>query len=108
MSARGGTSSFYEIYCGQCRKWILQYQKDGPGKLFRLYLDRIHAPENLTIDGGQSGGLSCEHCDISIGVPMIYKPEDRPAIRLISGATVKRKSDGSLPAQETYKIEEST
>lgn len=107
MSARGGTSAFYNIYCAHCRRWLLLYQKDGPGNLFRLYLDRIHAPENLSSFSrfiGRSSkwnGLTCTHCNASIGIPMIYKPEKRPAFRLTPGAIVKKKSDGVLPAPPT-------
>ena len=103
MSARGGTSAFYNIYCSHCRQWILLYQKDGPGNLFRMYLDRIHAPETLatlahTTSGLKFAGVSCGHCGTSVGVPMIYKPENRRALRLIPGSIVKKKSDGTLPA----------
>lgn len=97
MSARGGTAAFYNIYCAHCRRWLLLYQKDGPGNLFRLYLDRIHAPENLA----ESKGLTCSHCKASVGVPMIYKLENRPAFRLIPGAIIKKKSNGVLPAPLT-------
>ncbi|MBT9143033.1 MAG: hypothetical protein DDT32_01874 [Syntrophomonadaceae bacterium] len=106
MSARGGTSAFYNIYCVHCRKWLLLYQKDGKGNLFRLYLDRIHAPENLALICFSSGkttkfpGLVCSHCGVSIGVPMIYKREARPAFRLVPGAIVKQQSDGTLPAPQ--------
>jgi hypothetical protein len=107
MSSRGGTSAFYNIYCAHCRRWLLLYQKDGTGNLFRLYLDRIHAPENLVAlhrSVGKSSkfqGLACRHCNASIGVPMIYKREGRPAFRLIPGAIVRQRSDGTLPASST-------
>ncbi len=104
MSSRGGSSAFYNVYCGRCRHWLLLYQKDGPGNIFRLYLDRIHVPESLASLSRVAGrttkfeGLSCTNCGASIGVPMIYKPENRPAFRLVHGAVVKKKSDGTLPA----------
>lgn len=107
MSARGGTSAFYNVYCAGCRQWLLLYQKDGKGNLFRLYLDRIHAPEKLAMlhhsVGGSAKfpGLVCTHCNASIGVPMIYKREGRPAFRLVPGAIVRQKSDGTLPAPLT-------
>lgn len=107
MSARGGTSAFYNIYCARCRKWLLLYQKDGTGNIFRLYLDRIHAPENLTSLHRSVGklpkfsGLVCGYCNASIGVPMLYKREDRPAFRLIPGTIVKQRSNGTLPAPST-------
>ena len=107
MSSRGGTSAFYNIYCARCRQWLLLYQKDGKGNLFRLYLDRIHAPENLAMLHHSLGGsakfhgLVCSHCNASIGVPMIYKHENRPALRLVPGAIVRQNSDGTLPAPPT-------
>lgn len=107
MSVRGGTSTFYNLYCAHCRYWLLLYQKDGPGNLFRLYLDRIHAPENLTSlyrlvgKSPKFSGLTCNHCNASIGVPMVYKREGRPAFRLIPGTIVRQKSDGTLPAPST-------
>ena len=97
MSARSGTSAFYNIYCIRCRNWLLLYQKDGQGNLFRLYLDRIHAPDNLT----KRKGLTCGSCKASIGIHMIYEKENRPAFRLIPGAIVKKKSNGVLPASQT-------
>lgn len=100
MSVRGGTSAFFNIYCAHCRRWLLLYQKDGTGNLFRLYLDRIHALETLA-KSARSKGLTCGHCNASIGVPMIYKQENRPAFRLIPGAIVKKKSNGVLPAPPT-------
>ncbi len=112
MSARGGTSAFYNIYCSHCRRWLLLYQKDGPGNLFRLYLDRIHAPKLAILTGLASNkslkstGLSCGHCGSSIGVPMIYKPESRPAFRLVPASIVKKKSNGVLPALPTTNTQE--
>lgn len=99
MSARGGTSAFYDIYCVRCRQWLLLYQKDGPGNLFRLYLDRIHSPDELaslylSVRRSVSfGGLMCGQCGASIGLPMVYKREQRPAFRLVPGAIVKKKSN---------------
>jgi hypothetical protein len=114
MGARGGTSAFYNIYCSHCRHWLLLYQKDGVGNLFRMYLDRIHAPENLVSLFESLGnppkfkGLSCSHCNTSIGIPMIYKKEDRPALRIIRGSIVKKKSNGSLPAPAVIDSKEAT
>jgi len=114
MSARGGTSAFYNIYCAHCRRWLLLYQKDGTGKLFRLYLDRIHAPENLVSlhrsveKSPKFAGLSCNHCNSSIGVPMVYKREERLAFRLIPGTIVRQKSDGTLPAPPTLNRKEAS
>jgi hypothetical protein len=104
MSARGGTSTFYNIYCAHCRQWIMLYQKDGVGNLFRLYLDRIHAPEQLaqlrdSVGGSKKfTGLMCGKCNASVGMPMVYQREGRSAFRLIPGAIIKQKNDGMLPS----------
>ena len=45
--ARGNYSRFLNVLCEHCGAKILVYQKDGPGPLKRLYLDRIFAPEDL-------------------------------------------------------------
>ena len=44
---RGGYSRFLNVLCEHCGAKILVYQKDGPGPLKRLYLDRIFAPVNF-------------------------------------------------------------
>jgi hypothetical protein len=60
---------------------MLIYQKDGPGSLLRCYLDRIHFPKEL--NGKEN--LNCAGCNRTIGTPMIYKPEQRPAFRMRHG-----------------------
>ena len=103
---RGGTSQFLNIFCSQCRTWILLYQKDGPGQLLRLYLDRIHAPENLaalqdlyTVHTVNSVlPLKCPSCGALIAVAMIYDQEHRIAYRLIHGTFIKQRSDGTTPS----------
>ena len=96
-----GVAQFYNLYCAACGSHILLYQKDGIGTFKRLYLDRIFAPAQLA--AWQSFGaisavpnLTCPQCQALIGVPMIYRPENRFAVRLVPGAFSKRKSDGLL------------
>jgi len=102
LSARGGSSAFYDIYCSHCRSWLLLYQKDGPGNLFRLYFNRIHSPENIACLANQSKKISdfknlvCSKCGCLIGVHMIYKPENRYAFRLVPGNSVKKKCHGTF------------
>lgn len=70
------------------------YQKDGPGNLRRLYMDRIFSPEQLT--GLQEIGikdikvLKCENCGEVLGTPYIYPKEKRNAFRLYTDAVVKK------------------
>lgn len=85
--ARGGNSRFLNIYCANCKEFILLYQKDGPGPLKRLYLDRIFEPEQLAKwqeldDIKDVPNLVCPDCKTVIGTPYIYEKENRHAILL--------------------------
>lgn len=105
VKARGGSSEFLEIHCGQCQTPIALYQKDGPGRLLRMYLDRIFAPSSLSILQEQSQktslpNLSCPKCHILVGVPMVYQMEDRLAFRLIKGTFHKERSNGVFPRRK--------
>lgn len=103
-SARGGTSQFFNIFCSSCGSWILLYQKDGSGMLYRLYFDRIHAPVNLAqlqksyivSDVSHIPSLRCS-CGQLVAHPMIYDKENRLAYRLIQGTFVKQRSNGIIP-----------
>lgn len=75
--ARGGGSKLLEISCGECDTLVCFYQKDGPGSLKRMYLDRILDPK-ISIS---NKSLKCEN-DHLLGVAIIYKKENRPAFRL--------------------------
>lgn len=91
---RGGASRWLLISCASCDSPILLYQKDGPGALKRLYLDRIFTPQNLV--GLQENNLdeipnlACKKCKATIGMPIIYKKENRLAFRLFAGAIKKK------------------
>ena len=65
-TSRGGNSKILELFCPYCNKKILIYQKDGIGKLKRLYMDRILYPEHLTelekIPLEKINKLSCPDC----------------------------------------------
>ncbi|MDP3986253.1 MAG: hypothetical protein Q8P77_02395 [Candidatus Veblenbacteria bacterium] len=82
--ARGGTSRLLSISCEKCGSHVFYYQKDGPGILKRLYLDRIYP---LGIKTGKQ--LVCKHCKELLGMATIYKKEKRPAYRLFAGAISK-------------------
>ena len=93
-SSRGGYSRLLSLYCFECNNLIIEYQKDGPGNLRRLYLDRIMAPEKLV--GLQYKNikdvsmLKCNKCGFVIGVPYIYKKEKRKAFRVFQDAILKK------------------
>jgi ribosomal protein S27E len=82
---RGGNSKFLYIACGNCSQPLMIYQKDGPGKLLRCYVDRIVWSANH-IDK-QTGSLECLACGKIVANHMIYKPENRPAYRLTPNST---------------------
>ncbi len=93
--ARGGDSGFLYISCGECDDPNIVYQKDGPGPLKRLYVDRIVWPPEL-VEGLNSASsiddldpLECGNgCGNILAVPMIYEPEARFAL-LVTGAIKK-------------------
>ncbi len=93
-SARGKYSRLLELSCRVCDTTVAMYQKDGPGGLLRLYMDRIHAPEKLV--GFQHKSLKdiphlrCPNCEEMIGTPYIYKKEKRKAFRLYHDALKKK------------------
>ena len=81
---RGGTSRVLDITCDHCNKHIAYYQKDGPGMLKRMYLDRF-------IDLIPSGNkLICPSCQRELGMLMNYKKENRAAYRLFVGSVNKK------------------
>jgi len=93
-SARGGHSRLLNVLCRKCEHIVLVYQKDGPGNLRRLYLDRIFEPVDLV--GLQAliikdvPVLKCSKCGEVLGTPNIYPKEKRKAFRLYQDAVIKR------------------
>ncbi len=81
---RGGTSRLLDIKCERAGHHLFYYQKDGPGIIKRLYLDRIYptAPK--------SNDLICTKCKEVLGSKIIYKKESRPAYRVFVGAITKK------------------
>ena len=82
--ARGGYSRILQLFCSSCGKELFKYQKDGPGILKRLYLDRIQD------DHSTASKLSCPKCKEMLGVKTIYKKENRPAYKLFTGAISRK------------------
>lgn len=103
VNARGGNSHFFDLYCSKCNQYLILYQKDGRGRLLRIYLDRIFEPREFSLPQsrinrkGKMPSLKCPKCKALIGTPMIYEAEKRLAFRLIHGSFVKKKSDGIYP-----------
>jgi hypothetical protein len=83
--SRGGYSRLLRICCEKCGTGICAYEKDGPGNLRRLYIDRMTNP----MISLYRKDLSCPNGHL-LGVKIIYKKEDRPAFRLFVDAVTKK------------------
>ena len=103
---RGGPSGLLVIRCSECQHPVLLYQKDGPGHLLRMYLDKIHAPDDLAnlkhvaTSRSDLKELYCPNDRELLAVPMVYKPENRLALRIIRGSIHTEKSEGWFPPLE--------
>lgn len=63
---RGGYSRLYEITCRKCGEVICNYQKDGPGNLRRLYIDRMsteNKKKELICSKGHILGIKILHTE---------------------------------------------
>jgi len=91
---RGGYSRLLEISCAKCGSQICTYQKDGPGILKRMYLDRMLSPDKykklVATSLKKLPQLVCPNCKELLGVPIIYKKENRLAYRLFAGSVIKK------------------
>lgn len=98
---RGGTSKFLNIYCEHCGSFLLLYQKDGPGPLKRIYLDRIMAPKKLFDLQNQQeiSNLICQNCKRIIAIPSVYKEERRKVYLLLAYTIIKKTGKGVYPPQ---------
>jgi hypothetical protein len=81
--SRGGYSRLLEIRCSACKEYFFNYQKDGPGIIKRMYIDRIYGIVEGSI-------LRCKRCNKLIESLIIYKRENRPAYSIQLG-TIKKK-----------------
>ena len=91
---RGGYARLLAVSCATCGTHLFYYQKDGPGIVKRLYLDRIyqsHAYAGLQHRTLQHlPHLLCLHCGEHLGIPIIYQKEQRLAFRLFAGAVTTK------------------
>ncbi len=94
-SSRGGRSRLLDVSCRKCDAHILFYQKDGPGNLRRIYMDRIMKPKTLNENQYKKikdiPPLRCHDCKEIVAHSFIYKKETRHAYRLF-GDSVKKRS----------------
>jgi len=82
---RGGYSRLLKIFCQKCGSLVCLYQKDGPGNLLRMYIDRI-IDSKVSVS---NKALSCAKGHL-LGVKIIYEKENRPAFRLFVDAVTKK------------------
>lgn len=83
--SRGGRSRFLDIRCRKCDKHICVYQKDGPGNLRRMYVDRINKPAVSIL----KKELVCPNGHL-LAVKAMYEKEKRSAFRLFVDAVTKK------------------
>ena len=83
-TARGGWSRMLDVACESCGAHVCLYQKDGPGPLKRMYVDRMSDIAPIT------ESLQCPRCDVILGTKMIYKKENRPTYRMYVGSVTKK------------------
>jgi len=92
--SRGGYSRLLQISCESCNHQVCRYQKDGPGILKRMYLDRISDSDAyvglVKLPLKSVPELVCKNCSQKLGTPIIYEKENRLAYRLFVGAVTKK------------------
>ena len=96
---RDSYAEWWKISCTNCGRGVLLYQKDGHGKLYRCYLNRIFAPtkyaelqNDKAMTTKRMPRLACPECNTLLAVPVLHW-EGRLAYRLIPGKWVKHKLD---------------
>jgi hypothetical protein len=94
--ARGGHARLLEVACGKCGERICFYQKDGPGALKRMYIDRMFIGR-VWANGAEFDSradaveLECSRCRERVGTRIVYEKEQRFAFHLLEGSTRKRR-----------------
>lgn len=92
--ARGTHSRLLNLFCRVCGEKIIIYQKDGPGNLRRIYLNRIFSPKKWTNLESKSLNavpkISCPKCKEDIATPYLYKKENRKAFKVYQDALIKK------------------
>ena len=80
---------FLNLYYRKCGTKIAKYQKDGPGDLLRIYIDRILENEEL-LNFAIDKKMLCPHCQRLLGLGYLYPKEQRPAYILFQNTIVKK------------------
>jgi hypothetical protein len=82
--ARGGWSRILDVSCDHCESRVCFYQKDGPGPLKRMYVDRMIGIKPTDQE------FICSTCQRVLGIKIIYEKEARPAYRLFQNSVKKK------------------
>src|SRR5690349_8812410 len=82
--ARGGYSRLLTIYCSKCGTELFDYQKDGPGIIKRIYVDRIRGKRY------NEQSIICSSCGNLIASLGVYEKENRPAYNVVLGTISKK------------------
>jgi hypothetical protein len=94
-ASRGGKSQLLDISCRKCETNVLSYQKDGPGNLRRMYMDRIFEPAKLQKNQLKSlkdiSPLRCPGCKEILAQPVVFQKEKRNAYRLFVDSVIKKR-----------------
>lgn len=85
------------IFCSQCKEFVLRYQKEGSGSLIRIYLKSITEPKRFkeykhTKFKTEIPPLDCPKCQKKLGTPTIHVSGNRPAYQMIKGSFFKKES----------------
>ena len=82
---RGGYSRLLLVSCQKCGIQVCRYQKDGPGNLRRMYVDRITESKVPVVS---TKNLVCPRGHL-LGVRSMYQKEKRQAFRLFVDSVTK-------------------
>lgn len=88
--ARSNYSEILVLKCRKCGGFIANYQKDGPGDLLRIYVDRINDNKKIVDEFTIDKKLTCPHCQRLLGLGYLYPKEQRPAYILFQNTIVKK------------------
>ena len=69
------------LYCSKCDTFLYKYQKEGPGKLIKCYVNRI-------VEDGTKGDLRCPSCGQEFA--RLARIHNRPAHKIIQGKVIVR------------------
>ncbi|HSQ97998.1 MAG TPA: hypothetical protein VLL98_04750 [Rickettsiales bacterium] len=86
---RGNYSEYLNLYCRKCGYKIAKYQKDGPGNLLRIYVDRI-TENNGLLNFEIDKKMICPNCERLLGLGYLYPKEKRPAYILFQDTIIKK------------------